>query len=53
MNHIRFEADEESHISNSDDEFSLLPRNDNFIDDSIEDDPPSFYRFANHTQGPA
>ena len=27
MDYINFEADEESHISNSDDEFSLLPKN--------------------------
>ena len=27
MDYINFEADEESHILNSDDEFSLLPKN--------------------------
>ena len=52
MEYINFEADEENQNLSSDDEFSLSPPNDNFIDDCAEYDPSSFYRFVNQTRDP-
>ena len=49
MEYINFEADEGNQNLSSDDEFSLSPPNDNFINDCVENDPPSFYRFVNQS----
>ena len=50
MEYINFEADKENQNLSSDDDFSLSPPNDNFINDCAENDPPSFYRFFNQTR---
>ena len=45
MEQINFEVDAENETQDSDQEFSLSAGEDNFIDDSAQEDSPSFYRF--------
>lgn len=52
MESIHFEADNLSSNLEDDDEQILSPKNDNFIDDSVQEgsESPSFYRFVNQTR---
>ena len=53
MDYINFDAELEDENESSDEEFSLSAKEDNFIDDSTENQAPSFYRFVNQTHDPA
>lgn len=52
MEFIHFDADDLSSNLEDDDEQILSPKNDNFIDDSVQEgsESPSFYRFVNQTR---
>ena len=43
MDYINFEAEVEHENASSDEKFSLSAQKDNFIDDSVDDQSPSFY----------
>ena len=52
MDYINFEAEVEHENASSGERFSLSAQKDNFIDDSVDDQSPSFYRFVNQTRDP-